>query len=155
MKIRNGFVSNSSSSSFIVAFDERPTGPGEIQCLLFGDKKYHEGHETWKIANSIFDRIADYDFLKRIPEKAIFAAECGADAYRIAERCLDHNDPNYYDIVEYIEDIAEFYDDDFMKENAEKFLCRFHFSDHDSEYDGMLEHSDIFHNLPNLRISHH
>ena len=41
MKIRNGFVTNSSSSSFIVAFDyeELPNSKEELQLLLFGDKK--------------------------------------------------------------------------------------------------------------------
>lgn len=38
MKIRNGFVSNSSSSSFIVAFDRVPKSALELQGMLFGDE---------------------------------------------------------------------------------------------------------------------
>jgi hypothetical protein len=43
MKKRNGFVSNSSSSSFIITFDKnnpRPSSVKELQRELFGKKKY-------------------------------------------------------------------------------------------------------------------
>jgi hypothetical protein len=39
MKIRNGFVSNSSSSSFVLVFDKKPKSVDEVQTILFGDKK--------------------------------------------------------------------------------------------------------------------
>lgn len=42
MKIRNGFVSNSSSSSFIVSFDKKPSSAEELREILFGDKEYIE-----------------------------------------------------------------------------------------------------------------
>lgn len=42
MKIRNGFVSNSSSSSFIVAFDEKPTCAYELMEILFPENKNNE-----------------------------------------------------------------------------------------------------------------
>jgi hypothetical protein len=38
MKKRNGFVSNSSSSSFIVAFSKTPESVDELQKMLFDDK---------------------------------------------------------------------------------------------------------------------
>jgi len=44
MKIRNGFVSNSSSSSFIVVWDKQPESAEEIRKILFGDAKYHTAY---------------------------------------------------------------------------------------------------------------
>jgi hypothetical protein len=41
MKIRNGFVSNSSSSSFIVAFSTLPKSVEELQAALFGSEKVY------------------------------------------------------------------------------------------------------------------
>ena len=37
MKIRNGFVSNSSSSSFILMFNEIPKTKEELKTILFND----------------------------------------------------------------------------------------------------------------------
>lgn len=39
MKLRNGFVSNSSSSSFVIAFNKKPTSRGELLDILFPWKK--------------------------------------------------------------------------------------------------------------------
>lgn len=43
MKIRNGFVSNSSSSSFILYFKEKPKGKEELKTLMFTSKQIEDG----------------------------------------------------------------------------------------------------------------
>ena len=40
MKIRRDFVTNSSSSSFVVSFDKIPTDYRELQTMLFGSDEY-------------------------------------------------------------------------------------------------------------------
>ena len=40
MKVRNGFVSNSSSSSFIVKFPCELTSPQQVKELVFGDEDF-------------------------------------------------------------------------------------------------------------------
>ncbi|KKK77527.1 hypothetical protein LCGC14_2852710, partial [marine sediment metagenome] len=48
MKIRQGFISNSSSSSFIVAFPKIPKNQNELQTMLFGDKEsYGTPWQNW------------------------------------------------------------------------------------------------------------
>jgi hypothetical protein len=49
MKIRIGFVSNSSSSSFIVAFRNKPKTVEEIKKLMFGDRRtFPYAPTNWK-----------------------------------------------------------------------------------------------------------
>ena len=56
MKKRLGFVSNSSSSSFIIIFDEEPKNTGDIKRMLFGDKtiiSYYDNNITTNLASDI------------------------------------------------------------------------------------------------------
>jgi len=74
MKIRNGFISNSSSSSFIVIWDKKPESKEEIKEILFKDKEniyfdsyYGSIFSTIKLAETIFndtDEITDEDILR-------------------------------------------------------------------------------------------
>ena len=41
MKIRNGFVSNSSSSSFVIAFPHKPKSVEDVKEMLFGKQEWH------------------------------------------------------------------------------------------------------------------
>ena len=47
MKIRNGFVSNSSSSSFIVAFPEKPKSAEHVRKMMFGDETDFPNPYIW------------------------------------------------------------------------------------------------------------
>ena len=61
MKIRNGFVSNSSSSSFLVGFPRKLKSVEQVQRLLFGDKEliFHDfGTSTAEsLAKHVFEEM--------------------------------------------------------------------------------------------------
>jgi len=58
MKIRNGFVSNSSSSSFIVVWNKRPESVEEVHQILFNGEKNHtywvDSFDAIKLSEIIF-----------------------------------------------------------------------------------------------------
>ena len=62
MKHRPGFVSNSSSSSFVVAFDKIPENVKELQHMLFGNEKifagYENGYPVEEIAAIVFEDMS-------------------------------------------------------------------------------------------------
>lgn len=64
MRTRTGFVSNSSSSSFIVGFSSKPRSVNEVQHLLFKDAKTiqdpwdtKQSYNTRYIASLVFDDL--------------------------------------------------------------------------------------------------
>lgn len=63
MKIRQGFVSNSSSSSFIVIWDKKPTTTEEIKSILFSDHEiidyYGNGFSTLELSEIILSETSE------------------------------------------------------------------------------------------------
>ena len=53
MKIRNGFVSNSSSSSFIVAFPEHPKSLNHLKNMMFGGRDSIKCYDTVRFTEDI------------------------------------------------------------------------------------------------------
>lgn len=61
MKFRNGFVANSSSSSFLLGFCRKPRSVKELKDILFGDMEYLQyydySYKTADIAKIIFNDL--------------------------------------------------------------------------------------------------
>ena len=93
MKIRTGFVSNSSSSSFVFAFDKAPATAGEV-VDLFGEGCGEAAMAVWSLmkgktllqASDVREELerhwgGDEDllapFLEKHKEKVFFVFECG------------------------------------------------------------------------------
>jgi len=175
MKIRKGFVSNSSSSSFVVAFPKMPETTEEVREMMFGKQEWHFSGDhnisTKEIAKMVFEEIEGkesasklkiynairhgwFDFYydpKLLPgnytSNESYALDWKKDADKIKEIWAHEEDVNNQRAI----DIANA----FLKINKDCFVSVMSFGDEDGEFDGMMEHSGIFKHLENIRTSYH
>jgi hypothetical protein len=129
MKIRTGFVSNSSSSSFIVIFDKKPKSKEEVKKLLFPNKNdddclkcYDNSIPIGQITETVFKDLSNS---KKVTQKELFAL-------------LEHISCK-----------------EILKQYKDKWICKLHYADEDDSFGCVMEHGEIFGNLKHFRISHH
>jgi hypothetical protein len=180
MKIRTGFISNSSSSSFIVALPHKPKDVEELKKMLFGKQEWHytgyysEGDSpTQQIAENVFRKIGKKATIKDMVESIVhgwfdgfpdmldtlpgrYSADDDSDAERI-----DFKDPDRMGKLEKKWAIEEKENgkraraivDAFRRINDDKYIVVMSFSDNDGE--AVEEHSGIFHRVRSIRTSYH
>lgn len=166
MKIRNFFVSNSSSSSFVVSFNTIPRTREQLQEILFKDKESYA--DPWDpvfwpvkdVTNIVFKDLAEQ--LPLTWQEVINYAE-GTDKvddlvndkdYEITDKNGNKTtDWTRKDIAMKIasEEIAR----EFINENSKSFFYYFTYSDNDGKLSAAMEHGDLFKNVPYLYINNH
>lgn len=144
MKIRNGFVSNSSSSSFIVAFPKDILNNpdsfiiSKLKRLLFDGKQSYHGHDLDYVSEII---------MKEMKASGVFLSK------KVCPHCgkeLPWNNEEDYDSEE-VNEIAE----DFIKKYPDSDIFTFSFSDEDGGIWSDLEHGGVFENLNHEKINQH
>ena len=140
MKIKTDFVTNSSSSSFLVVFKEFPTSVMSLKEQVFGERKEFPNPFADSWALSLSREITEYWDTKMVAEY-IF------DRTRLAT-------------TEEIEEFWKYFDeDDFGRRDPSEFEGKpcaiYNFSDNDGELETSLEHGDVFRRLENYRDSQH
>ena len=99
MKVRNGFVSNSSSSSFLVALPDDPKNVEDVRKMFFPDQKLYDIYEneymneytTYGIlCERLLQSIEAYKKLNMTTEEMIleFDRECIEDFLKMHRKCL-------------------------------------------------------------------
>jgi len=181
MKIRNGFVSNSSASSFVVALNKKPSSVKELKQILFGDdEKYsypfedqnHADYEdeiwgTMNVASIVFN-----DMKKKATKKEIFEVIRNGwfndypefDYYAYSAIKEEEKDPEkalklQQEFIKKLEletdKAAKKIMDRFLETHSEKVFYIVSYSDNDGELMCAMEHGNLFNRVPHLTISYH
>jgi len=164
MKIRLGFVSNSSSSSFLVSFENEPKNKDEMAKLLFGkdylDQLYVDPYneESWPCCDVA--SIVWNDFKDKKPLSMGEMVEVVVCGYFDGKPDYPHgigfdNDK----IEEYHKECdlaAKGFLNNFIKRLPNKYnIYSFNYSDNDSSLGSAMEHGYLFRRLKHLGISYH
>lgn len=166
MKVRKGFVSNSSSSSFIVAFPkDLPMNEEAVKNYLMPGQEAICAYD-WigtfsasDIANQVFkDMSAQTPNVNEQIMEALGGHIAGApDMDQFRKRRADGLGYDYdWDAYgkasdEFREKMAE----KIKAEFAEMNLFTFEYSDNDGNFFCTMEHGGVFDNVPHVRISNH
>jgi hypothetical protein len=166
VKIRAGFVSNSSSSSFVVAFPTIPHSVEEIKQLLFADKEIYsyefspkdESYTTQRVSETVasdmmsqspvtYDEIVETIRCGHVNGMPEFDYPSNLSQKDYHKWCEEHDKLCY--------EFAKKTADEFIKQNKGKYFYIFHYADEDGSYGSALEHGPLFDKMPCLAISNH
>lgn len=159
MKFRDGFVSNSSSSSFIVAFKKKPENVSEVKEVLFGSEEqldyYDEKFTTWQIAQQVFDDIKEPLTEEQIAEELSYGYLDDKDAPEYSAFVKEDGRTDFDEYHKAKNKYAQKRAKKFLKIAKGRQIYKFHYSDNDSNFFSAMEHGEIFYKLPHIQISHH
>ena len=179
MKIRTGFVSNSSSSSFVIALPHRPKDVADLKEMLFGKQEwFYKGYSydnedtdvpTQGLAENVFHKVGKKATIKDMME----SISCGwfSAYYMFPGHYSRDDDPNFEKVDfkdpdrmkkldeqwKYEEKVnnkrAKDIVDSFRRANDDKYIVVMSFSDNDGEE--VEEHAGIFERVDHIRTSYH
>jgi hypothetical protein len=155
MKTRKGFVSNSSSSSFIIAFPNRIKDVEELKEILFKDQEIYPHPFPYDVASFDIDTVANeiIEKLKETTDKKEMekTIECG---------WLDEFD-KFFNMKLTIEEerkerkkIAKKMLKEWLKKNKDKAIYIGSFEDK-TELGCAIEHGSAFDNVSHIKVSCH
>ena len=162
MKYRNGFVSNSSSSSFLVAFPHNPKSVKDVQEMVFGDtKNFVHPYDSVVYAVEQISQIIWDEVKKQIPNNRNIINSAMHNVlvdYRDFEIPIENPQyPGDYDFdYEGYTHANNQKVHGFMNKNDGCFFYHFEYSDNGGgKISCAMEHGDLFKNLPHLVSSNH
>jgi hypothetical protein len=176
MKIRTGFVSNSSSSSFIIALPGMPESAVQLHAWLYPEgpisiQPYDDAMPSEAVAQRVFHDIQDTDThivnpsplelqfgvnpLSRLFNSSGLMAE-GRPSDRHLWRLPYGSEEESRATAEHEEKMTRFAEklaETFYRDNKGSSFFKVDYADDGGE--AVLEHGDIFRNVPHVRISNH
>jgi hypothetical protein len=163
MKIRIGFISNSSTSSFIVALPKIPHSVEEVKTLFFGHTSEimsydNEPTSTMNLARLLYDDIVKYSLpLDEIESLEYFSESVDVDYDSPMFKKSDGSGTDYDLIEKYQKKEATPLAEAFFKKNKGKYICVFTAGNEISSDSTVIEtEADIvFRNFDHVVINQH
>lgn len=141
MKYRTGFVTNSSSSSFLLAFDRPLTeiSADELRNMMFGDHEYTCGGawNDYKVST-----LYAAELVKEKAKEVSFAD--------IVERIESSESGEGWGQLDSPEMVSEF-----LSENEDKYLYEVEFPDNEGSTQSLLSTSSAYENIPHVQTMSH
>ena len=167
MKIKTDFITNSSSSSFIVAFDTPVKKFSDVEHLISRNDKAIQVLTDAKAQRARKIRVSK-SLVSDIAEELSHGYE-GTDYYKFQKTFCEREGIDSNDLYHNRTWMSAFYDEynkvnrkiytekavDFLTKNEGKYLYIFNYADEDGEFMGEMEHGFIFEEVPHITISKH
>ena len=175
MKSRTGFISNSSSTSFVVAIPSSVKCECALRQIMFPERKGSCGHpeskgpcghdsngfSTREAAGDVWQEMQFPDHRLDTREKAIEAlckGHCPGVELDDFKMPLGPGKSQEFDWDGYssaIKHWAELAYEEFLRDHPDSDLYVFEYSDNDGPFNSEMEHGDIFRNLPHIALNNH
>ena len=161
MKCRNGFVSNSSSSSFIIALKKKPESPLEVKRLLFKG-----GHFSLK-EDGITDDLAAERIFNDLKKSSLASKSKILDVLKKGYPLSDYEPvpyPNLYGLpkekskevfdkyLEKVDALNKKIADEFYAKTEGKKYYILSYSDNNGQEECSLEHGGTFNVVPHIQL---
>lgn len=161
MKKRTSFVSNSSSSSFVVAFPKIPKSIKETKDIMFPDgltfvEIYDETMDTDSVAETVFRDLQGQEAnnFKKACQTVCGGWYDGRPDYNLdLEYGSEESNQHYWAHYWTCDRLGVKKTMNFFKKNKGKHILLFSYADDGGQC--VLEHGEIFRNLPHMQISYH